>query len=141
MKKQLLFTGFVFFIGLFLTGCASNDYVFDKSIPEENLSIIRLQNHLMVVKFDNKNVNWKVSSGKLSLNPKTEVIIKVPEGEHTLITNYYCQINYGTYTQTQKADGIELKVNFQPKYTYILTPVVIGDKISIRAISIKNKVE
>jgi len=143
MKKYQFFAGFLFvlFIGLFITGCISNDYDFDKSIPEENLSTIRLLNHLTVVKFDNENVNWKVSSGILSLNPKTEVIIRIPEGEHTLIMNYFCQIDYGTYTQTQKADEFELKINFQPEYTYILTPVEIGDEISIRAISLKNKVE
>jgi len=58
MRKRSLFAGFVFvlFIGLFFTGCASNYHVFDKSIPEENLSIIKIPGELSVVKFDDTNV-------------------------------------------------------------------------------------
>jgi len=65
MRKRSFFAGFVFvvFIGLFLTGCAINNYVFDRSIPEENLSIIKIPNELTVVNFDGKNVKTTTAKG------------------------------------------------------------------------------
>jgi len=108
MRKRSFFTGFVLvlFIELFLTGCASV-FVFDKSIPEENLSIIKIPNELTVVKFDDKKVNWKTSFSNLSLDPRAlKATAKIPAGEHTLIVNYYSVLDYGTHKKIKRIVGV-----------------------------------
>jgi hypothetical protein len=137
MKKQLFFTGFLFvlFIGLSLTGCASTNYVFDKSIPEENLSIIKFPFTLSIVKFDDKDVKWTPDYiwGYYPDKDKLAITVKIPAGEHTLIINYYSSENRGAYTETRTAKGIEIKYDFQPGNTYSITPAIVGyNKMTIR---------
>jgi len=129
MKKRSFFAGLVFvlFTGLFLTGCASNYHVFDKSIPEENLSIIKIPGELSVVKFDDTNVKWHTSFWGLYVNPDEYIVtVKIPAGEHTLIVNYLSEVNHGSYKEIRKADGIEIKYDFQEKNTYKLFPRIVG---------------
>jgi len=134
MRKRSFFTGFVFviFIGLFLTGCASGNYIFDKSIPKENLSVLKLPLALSVVKFDDKDVKWQPGFGYYTDSTTTAATVKIPSGEHTLIVNYYIQKRNGQFTETTTAKGIEVKYDFQPGITYKLSSHMVGyNKIAV----------
>jgi len=133
MRKRSFFTGFVFvlFIGLFLTGCASGNYVFDKSIPKENLSILKLPLELSVVKFDDQDVKWVAGFGYYTSGSTTAASVKIPAGEHTLIVNYFLQRNNGQFRETTTANGIEVKYDFQPGVTYKLYTHMFGNKIAV----------
>jgi len=143
MKKQFLLSGFIYvlFFGLFLSGCISNDFVFDKSITEENSSTLIIQDDLSAVKFDDKKVNWYNKKKFMwgAFTDESTITIKIPAGEHTLIFNYYSQIDQGTYIQTRRADGIEIKFDFQEGKTYSISPSIVGvNKIAINIIEISN---
>jgi hypothetical protein len=135
MRKRSFFTGFVFvlFCGLFLTGCVSNNHVFDKSITEENLSILKIPPELSAVKFDDTKVKWHTNPWGFYLNSSEMIVtVKIPAGEHTLIVNYFSTENHGSYTQTRTADGIEVKYDFQPGITYKLSARMVGyNKIAV----------
>jgi hypothetical protein len=134
MKKRSFFTGFIFvlFIGLILMGCASNNFVFDRSIKEENSCILKLSDDYMVVKFDDKKVRWKTSSFGLSkTSKKNEVTVKIPTGEHTLIVDYFNETNFGTYKQVRKVDGIVVKYNFEAGSTYSFYNLIINEKMTL----------
>jgi len=134
MKKRSFFTGFIFvlFIGLFLAGCASNNFVFDRSIKEENSCILKLSDDYMVVKFDGKKVRWKTSSFGLSKTSKrNEATVKIPAGEHTLIVDYFNETNFGTYKIKRKDDGIEVKYNFEAGSTYSFYNLIINEKMTL----------
>jgi len=136
MKKQPFFAGLIFilFIGLSLTGCATI-YVFDKSIPEENISTIKFPVILSIVKFDDKDVKWTPDYiwGYYPDKNEPAITVKIPAGEHTLIVNYHDYENRGAYTETRTAKGIEIKYDFQQGNTYSLTPAIVGyNKVAIR---------
>jgi len=127
MKKRSFFTGFIFvlFIGLFLTGCAGNNFVFDRSVTEENSCILKLSNDYTVVKFDDKKVMWKTSL------KKGEATVRIPAGVHTLIVDYLSVVNFGTYKQVKQADGIEVKYNFEAGSTYSFYNLIINEKMTL----------
>jgi hypothetical protein len=134
MRKRSFFTGFVFviFTGLFLAGCVSAYYVFDKSIPAENLSVLKLPLELSVVKFDDTDVKWQNGFGYYTDGSQIASSVKIPAGEHTLIVNYYIQKRNGQFTETITAKGIEVKYDFQPGITYKLSTHMVGyNKIAV----------
>jgi hypothetical protein len=134
MKKRPFFASliFVLFIGLFLTGCASNNFVFDRSIKEENSCILKLSDDYMVVKFDDKKVKWKTSSFGLSKTAKkNEATVKIPAGVHTLIVDYISETDFGTYKIKRKVEGIEVKYNFEAGSTYSFYNLIINEKMTL----------
>ncbi|MDR0321788.1 MAG: hypothetical protein LBI28_09815 [Treponema sp.] len=132
MKGRLFFVSFVLFIGLFMGGCASNNFVYDRSIGEESICLLKIPDDFTVVKFDGKNVKWKTSVWGLNITQKKKVAtVKIPAGEHKLIVNYLQRTNLGTYTRISRADGIELSFDFQPGNAYSLLPIILGDRITL----------
>jgi len=127
---------------LILSNCASNKFTYDREVSEEQQCILIIPQDITVVKFDEKTVEWKVGYNMLSTmannitQKKGEAIVKIPEGEHTIVINYEnttdTPTGYNTYTRrTIKAEGIEITNEFQKGNKYSLIPWIIGDKITI----------
>jgi len=128
---------------LFFSNCATNKFTYDRKVSEEQQCIIIIPQDITVVKFDEKEVEWKVGYNILSAminnitQKKGEALVKIPEGEHTMVINYENITNtptgYNTYTRRKiTAEGIVITNEFQQGKEYSLEPWIIGDKIIIR---------
>ena len=137
LKMTLLLT-FVF-ISL---GCATNRYTYDKSVLEDGQCIIIIPKDIVVVKFNEDKVKWKVGYNIIHSivdnfsRKEREAFVKIPEGKHTLTINYLnitsVPSGYNTYTYTSRsANGIKITEDFQHGHTYSLIPLIFGDKIAI----------
>jgi len=117
MKKcQKLILGVCLAIGLAIafTGCGSAPVVFDKSVPLEQSSTIRINNYTYVsANINGKPVEWITSS----FNQKQVII---PAGEHT----------FRIGTDTNRRQGLVLVTkNFLPGHTYFVIASILGSKV------------
>jgi hypothetical protein len=114
MKNRLLmvYIGLLFLFWIIFPGCASNYYVYDKTIPEEQLCTLKITKDYNVVKFNESKVRWMTIRSD-------EATVKIPAGEHKLIVDYfhYDYIGGGTYSY-RRADNIEITFEFKPGKTY-----------------------
>ena len=127
---------FVFF------GCATNRYTYDKSVLEDQQCVLIIPESIVVVKFNDDKVNWRVGYNIIHgiidslTQERREASVIIPEGEHTLIINYSSTtdipIGYNSYNRiTRRAEGIEITYNFQHGKTYSLMPIIMGDRIAV----------
>jgi len=117
MKKcQKLILGLCLAIGLAIafTGCSSAPTVFDKSVPLEQSSTIRINSYTYVSgNINGTPVEWVTSS----FNQKQVII---PAGEHT----------FRIGTDDNRRQGlVSVTNNFLPGHTYFVIASIIGDKI------------
>jgi len=79
MKKMLL--GVCLIVILVLTGCVSTkmSFVYDTSIPEEEMSFLWISNLIKITKFGDKAVEWQVPALLYSAK------VGVPAGEFTFV--------------------------------------------------------
>jgi hypothetical protein len=140
MKTIKLFL--VFIILLSFPSCATNKFNYDKKIPEEQQCVLVIPEDFTIVKFNERTVRWKVGYNmfytiidNLTQN-KREAVVKIPEGEHTLIINYKNETvtptGYNAYSRRiRSAEGIVVTYDFLHGNTYKLVPIIIGDRITI----------
>jgi hypothetical protein len=92
-------------------GCATNRYIYDKSVLEDQQCVLIIPESIVVVKFNDDKVNWKVGyniahdiEDSFSFSPKgREASVIILEGEHTLVVNYSSTtdipIGYNSYNR------------------------------------------
>ena len=72
---------FLFFSCGLSSKAVVKNHVYDMSIPENEICILKYSARLTVVKFNETTVSW-------NSNWRDGSIVKIPAGKHTLIVNY-----------------------------------------------------
>jgi hypothetical protein len=132
MKNRMLIKTFIFIslvLGMILSGCTSSMYVYDKTIPEDQLCTLKIPLVCSVVKFNDSITHW---NDTIFYGFKKDTMVKIPAGEHTLIINYFNQesIGYRTFRIT-KAENIKITYEFQPGKTYEIFSRINGNEVYI----------
>jgi hypothetical protein len=132
MKNRILIKAFIFIssvLGIILSGCTSSKYVYDKSIPEEQLCILKIPLNCSVVRFNDSKTHW---NDTMFYGFRKDTMVKIPAGEHTLIIDYFNQelIGYRTFRIT-KAENIKITFEFQPGKTYEIFSRIIGNEVHL----------
>lgn len=131
MKKYLFFI-IVVSIFAFLSSCATTYKAYNRNIPNDETCTIRIPDNFTVVRFNDSRVRWKTSIWYFPLiSYKKEVEVKIPAGENTLIVNYFWRQDTGYQVHTRRADGIEVKYDFQAGESYAFFPIISEDRIAI----------
>jgi len=121
----LVITGFI------LTCCATN-IVYDRSIPDDETCYIRIHSNLTVVKFDERNVGWKIRFlGYNLFKDENFAVVRIPIGEHKMILNYSSSGTDGLRNYTKTAKGLELNYIFKAGETYSLRPTIRGNTVGV----------
>ena len=133
MKKYMLFmlavSGF-----LLLSGCATN-IVYDRSIPDDETCYIRIHRDLTVVKFNERNVRWKIRFlGYNLFKEENFAVVRIPIGEHKMILNYSSSGSDGMRNYTKTAKGLELNYDFKAGITYTLRPMIMGNMVGVMVV-------
>jgi hypothetical protein len=130
MKNRILIKAFIFISLVFvmiISGCTSSKYVYDKSIPEDQLCILKIPLVCSVIRFDDSKTHW---NDTIFYGFKKDTMVKIPAGEHTLIINYFNQELIGNNMfRITKAYNFEIVYEFQPGKTYEIFSRINGDKI------------
>ena len=130
MKKIIFYI--LILIVIFLNGCATKNVVYNRTIPEEAISILIVPENLTVVRFNDKKVKWKTGMWYFPLISYDKIVkVKIPEGENTLTINYLWSSSSSNQVHIRKADGIIVTYNFEAGKTYKLEPFIFGDRITI----------
>ena len=108
-------------IGLALAGCATNLGVYDSSVPHEQLCTLKIDSNLFVRQFDGNKVQWNQSF------PQLGVVVQIPAGQHSFVVDY----DGSTSRYTRWAAGIRCSDTFEAGKTYVMTPIVSSDRVSI----------
>jgi len=103
MKNRILIKAFIFIslvFGIISSGCTSSKYVYDKSIPEDQLCILKIPLNCSVVRFNDSKTHW---NDTIFYGFRKDTMVKIPAGEHTLIIDYFNQelIGYRTFRITK----------------------------------------
>jgi hypothetical protein len=119
MKNRMLivYIGISLLFGIILSGCVGR-YVYDESIPEEQLCTLLIPNYYTIFKFDESEVKWG--------NPWTDrSSAKFPAGEHTLIMNYVGRLAYGV----KVANNLKIIYDFKPGVIYKFSSTFTKDLV------------
>ena len=124
-KKQGLLTVFVLLTIFLLIGCSRPDLgVYDKKVPADQLCTLEIAGSISVTSFNNKKVNWKLSFGKMTKSSDEQTIIKIPQGNHEMLVNFWTQDKYVT---NASVDNVKISNNFIAGHTYRLIAILTID--------------
>jgi hypothetical protein len=84
---------FIFIVISALFGCASGlkIYVYDDTIPQEQLCTLTLRSGYHIKEFDHRPVNWEVNPNPFVLDPYnnyTYAVAKIPSGSHAFLLDW-----------------------------------------------------
>jgi hypothetical protein len=108
MKRIVLVLGAICAM-LVLGSCASQQYVFDESMPNENTTVIHYKGVLTITEYNGITVNWK---GRDFGN----IVLRFPGGE----THFVFNGTTGTVNMSTTYNNIPFQYNFENGKEYTL---------------------
>jgi hypothetical protein len=137
MKTKMVI--FTLFIAILLSGCVTNK-VFDISLSASDRSTLEISYQFTVTSFDGSKVSWNVGFlGRVYQSGKA--IVQIPSGNHSLVVDFYNEINMGNKIMSSRAYDMELQYDFLPMHTYNLTFIISGSSIILAAVDITQSQE
>jgi hypothetical protein len=128
MKRRIAIIPVLLLAALVVAGCVGAPKVYDKSVPPEQSSTIRINNGTTrITSFDGKSVKWGAGF--------TQQQMVIPAGKHSLSVYIEYQRSTGSNTVTTSYGTVTVENDFLPGHTYF-----IGAAMSTRENKIYGKI-
>jgi hypothetical protein len=138
---ETLVLGLVF--GFVVSGCVSSGktYVYDKTVPEENLSQLYIAGSFYFGREPQKLLNFRGTFDGQRVDWGEKDTIKIPTGKHTLVFGYSGgAYNHGTGRSVTiiSNNNLTLTYDFQPGRKYSLSGYAASGDKNIEAVIVPN---
>ncbi|MDR3074277.1 MAG: hypothetical protein LBV01_06095 [Deltaproteobacteria bacterium] len=121
MVKRFFCIAIFVIISLSMAGCATNLGIYDTSVPQNQLCTLKTPPELFIRQFNGNKVNWNQSF------PQLGVVVQIPAGRHTFLIDY----DGSSRSYTRYATDIRYSYTFEAGKTYVMEPIVSGNKVFI----------
>jgi hypothetical protein len=137
-KKKVFLTVFVLLTIFMFIGCERPDLgVYDKKVPADQLCTLEIAGSISVTSFNDKKVNWKLTFGKMTAKSEDQTVIKIPQGNHEMLVNFWTHDNWDT---NASVSNVKITNNFIAGHTYRLIAILTIDGKQEETYSYKAKV-